>query len=225
MGYKGIIFDFNGTLFWDSEKHELAWKRFSKDLRGHELSDEEIRLNVHGRTNKVILEYILEKTFNDNSFETLSEEKEKVYRDMCLDDKDSFKLAPGATELFDYLKERHIPFTIATASGKENVSFFIEKFNLDKWFDTDKIIFDDGTILGKPEPDMYIKASKTLNLDPKDCIVFEDAVSGVEAARRANIGKILVITPTDKEYLFKNMPSVSGTIIDFNFNKEFLELD
>ena len=52
---KGIIFDFNGTLFWDSQLHYDAWREYSKILRGTEFTDEEMRLNMFGRTNKDII--------------------------------------------------------------------------------------------------------------------------------------------------------------------------
>jgi len=57
---KGVIFDFNGTLFFDSDKHESAWKKISSEIRGYPLSDEEIASKIHGRINKTILEYLLQ---------------------------------------------------------------------------------------------------------------------------------------------------------------------
>ena len=81
MELKGVIFDFNGTLFLDAEKHNIAWKAYSKELRGSELTDEELDVHVHERTNKAILEYILNKKFNDDSWVEFSDKKEKVYRD------------------------------------------------------------------------------------------------------------------------------------------------
>ena len=135
MRYSGMIFDFNGTLFWDSDKHERAWKTLSKNLRGSEFTDEELKKYVHGRTNKSIVEYVLGKTMDDESIIKISNEKEQIYREMCKQDIDNFKLAPGASQFLDYLKENKIPCTIATASGKENLMFFFESFKLEKWFD------------------------------------------------------------------------------------------
>ena len=67
-------------------------------------------------------------------------------------DMDKFKLAPGAVEFLDYLKENNIPRTIATMSEWDNVEFYIKEFKLEKWFDLDKIVYSDGTIPGKPAP-------------------------------------------------------------------------
>ncbi|GAA0703122.1 HAD family phosphatase [Paraclostridium ghonii] len=219
----GIIFDFNGTLFWDSDKHENAWKNFSKKLRGNALSDEEMKKIVHGRTNKFVIEYLLDSSVDDNQVALLAEEKEAFYRTACKRDITNFRLAPGAIEFLDFLKEHKIPFTIATASGEKNLKFFFKEFNLSKWFDFSNVIYDDGSILGKPEPDIYLKAAATIGVKPEDCIVIEDAISGIESAYRANIGKIIAITPRDTHEYFLNLKGVDFVINDFNeFNRGLL---
>lgn len=116
----------------------------------------------------------------------------------------------------DFLCENDIPHTIATMSGIENVEFYIEQFNLKKWFDIDKIVYANGKIPGKPAPDIYLIAAQNLRLDPKDCIVVEDAVSGINAAENAGIGKIIAMASMEPVELYENMPSVGEIITDFN---------
>jgi beta-phosphoglucomutase-like phosphatase (HAD superfamily) len=214
--YKGIIFDFNGTLFFDSEKHLEAWREFSKRLRPYAFTDEEMREYMFGRTNEDIIAYLIGKKPEPELVERLGKEKEAVYRDMCRKDFKNTVLAPKAIEFLDWLKENDIPRTIATMSEKDNVDFYIEEFNLEHWFDIDKIVYADGTIPGKPAPDIYQKAAKILNLSPKDCIVVEDAVSGIESARSAGIGKIIAIASMESTELYKNIPAVSQIIKTFN---------
>lgn len=214
--YKGIIFDFNGTLFFDSEKHLEAWREFSKRVRKEAFTDDEMREYMFGRTNEDILAYLIGKKPDPQMVKTLGEEKEAVYREMCRKDHENTVLAPGAIEFLDFLKENEIPMTIATMSEKANVDFYIEEFGLGKWFDIDKIVFADGTIPGKPAPDIYIKASKKLGLDPSDCIVVEDAISGIESARSAGIGKIIAIASMESENLYKKIPAVSEIIKNFD---------
>lgn len=214
--YKGIIFDFNGTLFFDSEKHLEAWREFSKRVRKEAFTDDEMREYMFGRTNEDILAYLLGRKPEPELVEKLGKEKEAVYREMCRKDYKNTVLAPGAVEFLDYLKENNIPTTIATMSEKDNVDFYIEEFQLSRWFDIDKIVYADGTIPGKPAPDIYIKAAKVLNLDPKECIVVEDAVSGIEAARSAGIGKIIAIASMESVELYKNIPAVSQIIKNFD---------
>lgn len=221
MKYKGIIFDFNGTLLFDSQKHYDAWKVYSKKLRGYEFSDDEMRKYMFGRTNEDIIAYALGEKPNAELCEKYAKEKESVYREMCLKDKENFHLAPFAEEFLDFLCEKNIPHTIATMSDKDNVDFFIKELHLAKWFDIEKIVYDDGNIKGKPQPDIYIKAAENLKLAPEDCIVIEDALSGIEAAKRARIGKIIAIASMEDKELYKNLNSVSEIISDYSeINRE-----
>lgn len=214
--YKGIIFDFNGTLFFDSEKHLEAWREFSKRLRSYPFTDEEMREYMFGRTNEDIIAYLIGKRPAPELVEKFAKEKESVYRDMCRKDYQNTILAPGAIDFLNYLKENNIPRTIATMSEKDNVDFYIEEFKLYQWFDLEKIVYADGTIPGKPAPDIYIKAARMLNLATQDCIVVEDAISGIESARAANIGKIIAMASMESTDLYKNIPAVSQIIKNFN---------
>ena len=214
--YKGIIFDFNGTLFFDSEKHLEAWREFSKRLRSYPFTDEEMREYMFGRTNEDIIAYLIGKRPAPELVEKLAKEKESVYRDMCRKDYQNTILAPGAIDFLNYLKENNIPRTIATMSEKDNVDFYIEEFKLYQWFDLEKIVYADGTIPGKPAPDIYIKAARMLNLATQDCIVVEDAISGIESARAANIGKIIAMASMESTDLYKNIRAVSQIIKNFN---------
>ncbi|MBQ8458477.1 HAD family phosphatase [bacterium] len=222
--YKGIIFDFNGTLYWDSALHKQAWREYSKILRGEMFTDEEMVKYMFGRTNEQIIGYAIGKQPTPEMVEKYGQEKEALYRQMCLKDKGNFHLAEGAIEFLDFLKENEIPRTIATMSDKVNVDFFIESFNLEKWFDIDKIVYSNGIIPGKPAPDIYEIASKNLGLEPKECIVVEDALSGIESARSAGIGKIIAICSEESPELYKSIPCVTGIINNFNeIDRSFFE--
>ena len=223
--YKGIIFDFNGTLFWDSKMHLEAWREYSKKLRSYPFTDDEMRKYMFGRTNEDIVKYLIGKQPSKELVEKCQNEKESVYRDWCRKDKDNFKLAKGAVEFLDFLKENNIPCTIATMSEEQNVQFFIEGFNLEKWFEPEKIVFDNGKIKGKPEPDIYEIAAKNIGLKPEECIVVEDALSGIESAYRAGIGKIFAIESMETRELYSTIPAVDVIISDFDdFDRGIFEL-
>ena len=222
--YSGIIFDFNGTLFWDSKKHLEAWREYSKKLRGHAFSDEEMQKYMFGRTNEDIIKYLIGRQPEKELVLKCQNEKEAIYRDMCAKDPENFKLAKGAEEFLDYLCKNEIPHTIATMSEEINVKFFIKSFGLEKWFDINKIVYDDGNIKGKPEPDIYIKAAKNLGLKPEDCIVVEDALSGIESAYRAGIGRIVAIESMETRQLYSKIQAVDDIIADFDdFDRNILE--
>lgn len=214
--YRGIIFDFNGTLYWDSAKHKETWREYSKKLRGTPFTDDEMIKYMFGRTNEQIIKYAIGKQPTPEMVEKYGQEKEALYRQMCLEDKENFHLAQGVESFLDFLKENNIPRTIATMSDKVNVDFYIEHFHLEKWFDIDKIVYSNGIIPGKPAPDIYEIAAKNLELKPEECIVVEDALSGIEAARAAGIGKIIAICSEESPELYKSIPAVGGIINNFD---------
>ena len=111
-------------------------------LRGRAFGKQEMQRRMHGRSGKSIFEYLLERDVPDDEVLRLMAEKEEIYRELCLKDRERFHLAPGAVELLDWIKERRIPRTIATASEIVNVTFFIRSFGLERWFDPEKIVYE-----------------------------------------------------------------------------------
>lgn len=212
---KSVIFDFNGTLFADSDKHREGWKRFLAKY-GLDVDDEELRTHYLGRTNP----YILKRVFGEDlAPELIAErtlEKEATYRDCCREDPDSFHLIEGATAFLDFLKESGVDFTIATGSEYSNVDFYFAEFDLGKWFDRSRVVLDDGTFPGKPAPDGYLRAAKVLGVDPADCVVFEDSISGVRAAHAAGIGKIVAICTEVSAERLLSYPGVIVAEKDFS---------
>ena len=188
---KGVIFDFNGTLFFDSDKHVLAWGRMAEELRGFGTSSEELQAHFYGVPNNRAIEYLLQRECAEEELTKYSELKEAYYRDFCVADNESFHLVAGAKEFFDRLAEEEIPFTIASASIKPNIDFFVESFDLDKWFDPDKIVYDDGTFENKVK--MFLYAAEVIGVPIEECLIFEDSDSGIRDAYAAGCRNIIVV--------------------------------
>jgi beta-phosphoglucomutase len=208
MKFKGVIFDFNGTLFWDTDYHNQAWDMFLSN-RYRSFSDHEKNVYFHGKNNQVIFEFLLGRKASREEIENLVEEKESIYREICL--KSGMHLASGAEDFFNFLQINHIPFTIATASGKNNLEFFIQQFHLNQWFDISRIVFDDGLIEGKPNPDIFLIAADRIGIPIHDCIIFEDSASGIQAALAAKAGKTILVSSGNSTMNFKG-----ESISDFN---------
>ncbi|MDE5864630.1 MAG: HAD-IA family hydrolase [Lachnospiraceae bacterium] len=188
------IFDFNGTMVMDSYMHETAWRYYVEQLCHRKVSQAEFQKHVHGKTSPAILEHFLgEKILSPQKLAAYSEEKEALYRELCLQNKERFHLTDGLPEFLDTAKKNNISMTIATAANLANINFYFDYFGLDKWFDKDRVAYDNGCLKGKPEPDIYLQAMHLLSAKPEDCIVFEDAVSGVISAHRAGAGRIIGI--------------------------------
>lgn len=193
MSIKGFLFDFNGTLFFDSQCHldafDLLFDRYGLKRRDRQYMIE----NVFGKNNKSIFleQFCPDATESDiKSFEII---KEQLYMDICLSNSQALKLCDGAQDLLDHLKKHSIPYCIATGSPLENVKFYFEHLGLDRWFTLDNIVYTDGTFHGKPAPDCYILAAKRLGLSPSECVVFEDGTSGIKAARAAGASKVIAV--------------------------------
>lgn len=222
---EAVIFDFNGTLFSDTDKHKYAWKLLSEKMRGYPLTDEEF-MKLTGRTNVQLVEYIYGHSIDVSEANRIGLEKEAFYRELVLKDKENAHLAPGSIDLINYLREHKVPYTIATSSDETNVNFYIDFFKLKDYFDIDKIVYDQGQFPGKPAPDIYILGAKTLGIDPSKCIVFEDAAAGIKSAHDAGIGQIYALVTPDSKDRLKNLPGVTGIIEDFTqFDRSVLKIN
>ncbi len=211
---ESIIFDFNGTMVFDQKLQEKAWRTYLNKLINRPVTDEEFQNHVHGVNAKDTLEYFLHKKLTTDEVSRLEEDKEDIYRDLAKRDPD-YVLVDGLEEFLDHLKRREISFTIATASNLGNVNFYFSQLPLDRWFDRNLIVYNNGTIPGKPEPDIFLRSARKLGADIKNCIVFEDSLSGIKAAKRAGAGKIVGLTSMLSDHdLIKN----GATLTIENFN-------
>lgn len=209
---KPVIFDFNGTLFWDTEKHHEAWRVFAEKLCGRKLGEEELHQHVLGKTNALILDYLQPGKYTQEQAEEIGRQKEALYRELCLADPAAFHLAEGAEELLDRLKAAAWPMAIATSSDAENVQFYLDHFGLNRWFAPEQIVYADGSFRGKPYPDIYLAAAERLHVEPASAVVLEDAASGVKAARAAGVQTVIAVNSMHERSLFDHTPGVSAVV-------------
>ena len=196
---QGVLFDFNGLLLLDTKWHMEAWNDLSKLLRNKSMTYEESAEHVHGRLPDHTLSFLLGRIPTEKEKTELLERKEKLYQEVCLRRGDKFILSQGAIQLFELLKQNGIKKTIATSSPLVNVKFYYEHLGLEKWFPFNDIVFADGLFPGKPAPDVFLKAAEKMHVIPENCMVVEDAKSGVEAAKSAGVGKIVVLLTEDNK--------------------------
>ena len=225
MAIKGILFDFNGTLFFDSEYHARAFELCCEKY-GMPVFDRQFMINnIFGRTNAEICmsHYIPNAT--EAQIEEFGKYKEKLYTDACIDNPTHLHLCEGVTEMLDYLKKNSIPYCIATGSPLENVEFYFEHLGLGKWFTMDNLVYCDGSFAGKPAPDIYLLAAKRLGLDTSECAIFEDGTSGILAARAAGAGKVIAVWEQGLPSPLNDKAQVDGVYHDFSeWKKIFAEL-
>lgn len=222
MMLKGILFDFNGTLFFDSKLHMAAFRRIFPELGKPVPSDELMMQKFFGRTNETIYRSNIDPDASASDIKAFIDAKENAYRALCLEDPDSFRLVDGAAELLDYLKENNIPFCLATGSEFENVRFYIEHLSIGRWFSEDNMVYENGTFKGKPAPDIYQIAAKKIGLDPSECLVFEDGTSGVRSANAAGAGAVTLVYESGFPSPLTEETKVDGIYHDFKEWKNIL---
>ena len=219
--YGGVLFDFNGTLFYDSGKHKQAWQIFLGERLGIEITEQEVRQNCLGQSNYEILPRYFGQDLTPEALTRLAFEKEALYRTLCKRDDRTFHLVKGAQAYFEHLRDLGIPFTIATGSAIDNVQFYFDEFEIGRWFSLDKIVLDDGTLPGKPDPAVYLRAAEKLGLSASACLVFEDSRSGVQAARNANAYAVVQLLEKPGDPLYEG---TALTVRDFTDIVAFDEL-
>lgn len=197
-----MIFDFNGVLFEDLHLHRASWEYIVSKYKNRQIDDEEWEDRFVGESSKQIMQHIFANE-PEVDIEPLRHEKFEAYKKHFYDRRAELDLADGAIELFEKLKTRNVPFTIATSSWEHSVDLFWDELHLGNWFDRDKVVYADGTFVSKPEPDIYLKAALILHLRPEECVVVEDAKSGVLSAKQAGIGLIIGIGDSGKQTFLK----------------------
>lgn len=190
-----VIFDFNGTIIFDKAIVEESWQQFFYHHTGVKYTVQQLNQYIHGFNPDVTIKHFIKDDFTKEQLQELIDEKESIYRQLCQKHQnDIYKLASGIEKFFDELKKRNIPFTIATAAPKSNVDFFYDSLKLDRWFKKDDIVCSDHSFPGKPNPEIYLRAAKRINTDIKDCVIFEDAKSGIQAAINAKAKTVVGVS-------------------------------
>ncbi|MDW3646665.1 MAG: HAD family phosphatase [Bacteroidia bacterium] len=206
--FKGIIFDMDGTMIDNMMVHHHAWKRKLSSL-GLEMSLEEIMEKVHG-INEEIIARLFGDRFTPEERKKISAEKEAEYRKIFLP---QLKLIEGLAECLDKLVAREIPMAVGTAAPPGNVEFVVDNLQLAPYF---KGIFHSRSVKkGKPDPEIFEMAAGSMGLQAKDCLVFEDSLTGVETALNAG-AKVVVVTTTHQEEEFEHFSNILFYIKNYN---------
>jgi beta-phosphoglucomutase family hydrolase len=184
-----VIFDMDGVLVDNGAYHYRAWKMFC-DKFDILFSEDKFRTFFFGRTNEQVLGDLFKNALTAHEIKQLALEKEQIYRDIYAP---YLKPVKGLLSFLDNLKENKIPVGVATSAPKENVDFVLLGLGIMKYVD---IIVDDSMVSnGKPNPEIFLKAAQLLHTEPKDCVVFEDSLSGTKSAFDAGT-KVIALTTT-----------------------------
>ena len=185
----GYIFDFNGTLFLDSDENREAWSAIFEKYRGTPLSEEEFR-TLNGRTDEETVIHLMPSA-DPEKRKTIAEEKEKLYKELCLSH--GLSLAPGAEEVLTVLSGKNIPIAIASSAPKMNMDWYIPVYGLERFFPRERIIAGRSDIPSKPDPAIFRLAMEAIGTGPERTVIFEDSASGVKGALASGAGLVVRI--------------------------------
>jgi len=208
MDDKAYIFDLDGVIVDTAKFHYLAWKKLANSIDID--FTEEQNEHLKGVSRVKSLEKILnwgKKTISEDKFMELMSRKNEDYLNYVsqMTEKD---ILPDVEKVLDYLIEKKAK--IALGSASKNARMILRKVKLINKFDA--IIDGNDVTIAKPDPQVFLMASEELNIEPENCVVFEDSVAGIQAA---NIGKMVSIGIGDAKVLHE---------ADYNF-KDFTEME
>ena len=204
---RAFIFDMDGTLVDNMRFHADAWQKM--------LAENDLEVDIHdflvktaGKTNREIIPHF----FKDATEERLLEHgqrKEELYRELFLPERRAVK---GAIEFLTEAQTIGVKMAVATAAPVANMEFVLDGLDMRRFFQAITTAADVRN--GKPDPEIFLKSAEKLGVEPRDCLVFEDAINGFEAASRAGLKSIGIATVNTIEDILK-LPSVVTAQKDF----------
>lgn len=191
------IFDFDGVIVNSAAYHEVSWDRLAEE-EGRTLPPGHFKMGF-GRKNTHIIPHILRWADDEQEIERLSRRKEALYREIV--EEKGIEPLPGVREWLDVLKAKEVPCAIGSSTERLNLECVLEATGLLDYFQA--LISADDVTTGKPDPEVFLLAAEKLGCSPSDCIVFEDAHVGIEAAHAAGMKVVAVTTTHAREELGK----------------------
>lgn len=193
--FKAAIFDMDGVIVDNHIYHVKAWAVFCQK---HSIPFDEnsFRAKFFGKNNQDIFSELINRRLSNEQIEMLGEEKELIYRNIY---KDFIAPVNGLIPFLENLKAARIKTAIATSAPTSNLDFVLDHLKIRYLFN---VIVDASMVTkGKPNPEIYTTAAKMINVDPKDCLVFEDSISGIQSAHNAGMQVIALVTTHKPEEL------------------------
>lgn len=187
---QAALFDMDGVIVDNRDAHLDAFVEFAK-RHGIPDLDPNTLLPYFGSTNAVIMGHLFGRDdIPADEVERLSREKEEIYRELY---DPVMKPATGLVPLLEALKAQSVKIAVGSSAPKINVDFVLDRCGIARYFDATA----SGSEIthSKPDPEVYLLTAKKLGVEPGNCVVFEDAFVGMEAARRAG-AKVVAIAST-----------------------------
>ena len=210
MADYAFIFDLNGTMIDDMEYHARAWY----DILNHDLkaglTEQQVKAEMYGKNAELLERIFGENYFSPEKEREISNEKERRYQQAFLP---HLSLIKGLDLFLQQCQKDGILLAVGTAAIPINVDFVLDGLNIRHYFKA--VVSADDVVNSKPDPETFLKCAEILNILPQNCIVFEDAPKGVEAALNADMSCVAITTMHSKEE-FRNYKNIVSFINDYS---------
>jgi beta-phosphoglucomutase len=207
MTLAALLFDMDGTLIDSMPLHERSWALWHAEM-GLPYDESGFFAATAGRTNlEILLDLFPDRTEAERH--GMAARKEALYRAIA---ERELTLIAGAREVIAQGRDRGLKIAICTAAPPENIAIAFARFGLGALVDT--VTSPADGLRGKPHPDIFLEAARRMGVDPGQCLVFEDAPLGIEAARNGGMAAV-VLTTTLPAQAFAGYDNVLQSIADF----------
>lgn len=204
---KAVIFDMDGVIVDTNPHHRTAWREYYQ-RNGKTLSDSDFVQYVSGKHNNDIVAHLFAgQSLTPEEVLRLAHEKEALFRELY---QPVITPVPGLVDFLKSLKEAGIRTAVATSAPVENLDFVIDALALRPYFDA--LLNESMVNHPKPDPEIYEKAMAQLGVDPADSVIFEDSMTGIQAAKASRARVVGVATTQTPDEL---IPFVDDVILDF----------
>lgn len=212
MNIKAFLFDLNGTMIDDMEYHANAWSDILNNDLNAGLTYDEVKAQMYGKNDEVLARIFGENYFRPQQVQELSIEKERRYQ---MAYRPNLKLIDGLRQFLEESKQEGINMAIGSAAIPFNIDFVLDNLDIRDYFSA--IVSADDVAVSKPNPETYLKCAKELKVKPEECLVFEDAPKGVEAAQNAGMNAV-VLTTMHRIEEFDAYKNIVAFIDDYSSN-------
>ncbi|MCH8513255.1 MAG: HAD family phosphatase [Kiritimatiellae bacterium] len=182
------LFDWDGVIIDSAAAHERSWERLAEENR-FPLPEDHFLLGF-GMRNEVIIPEILRWTTDPYRIRALSLRKESLYREVIRDE--GVTPLPGVEPYLQSLHLAGIPCVVGTSTHLANVETILDVLQFHRYFQD--IVSSEDVRRGKPDPEVFLLAARKAGTDPENCVVFEDAHHGIQAAKSAGMKAVGVLT-------------------------------
>ena len=205
---KAIIFDLDGTLVDSLPYHHESWRIFFKNNNLEEHDFSEVLKEYKGGGTLELMTSVFGDMYTKDELKKMTDDKEIIFRDIY---KSKIYPIEGLKQFLDNLKKNNILLSIGSNAIRKNVLMTIEELSITNYFSS--IICGDEVSRGKPDPEMFVKTLSNLNVSRDECIIFEDSIEGIKAAKNADI-KVIGVTSSQSSEKLKSVGAFK-TIDDY----------